>query len=76
MEIRKGETYLLKALRDEVICTYVAPKEWPLLEMSEPFRMAVFEFKIKVAAYHAIPFTLPLAICDHYLAELPQMAQA
>ena len=83
MDIKKDEMYILRLLRDEVVCTYVTPKEELACSCESCLkielkteRVAVFEFKNKVAAYHAIPFTLPVAVCGEYLAELPEMAQA
>lgn len=73
LNIIPGTTYLFEPLRDEVVCEYVTPAtaHTPAAE-----RVATFKFKSVVAAFHAIPFTLPLALCDKYLAEMPQAPEA
>lgn len=73
LEIKVGETYIYEPLRDEVRCTYLTPES---SHAPTGQRMAEFVFVSKVAAFHTIPIVLPLERCDHYLAEVPQIAQA
>lgn len=73
LDIRVGKKYLFEPLRDEVVCIYVTLQE---IHVPQKERVAVFEFAHKVAAFHAIPITLPLLMCDEYLAEIPEAAKA